>query len=113
MEVATILRRIWIRSGNVLELDKREVRFLDFLYSKIVHYYTVLYGTEPRYLYPLSISTLKKLCRRNSLAITKGIFILANTIVDGTDGEPPIYFDRVKSEKNPTHRPYRIYLRNW
>lgn len=113
MEVLKIQKRIWIRSGNILELDKREIGLLNLVLSKIKYYYNELHGTRAMYKYPLNLYRLKKLCNRNSLAITKAIYVLANTVPEGSnnDEEPPIYFDRVQSEKNKSHRAYRIFLR--
>lgn len=104
-------RRVWIKSGIVEELDQRQVRLLEIVYEKIVFYYSKLYQTQPRYQYPLSLSRLMKLCRRGSYAVTLAIKHLANTLPEGAPGPPPVFYDRVASAKNKSHRPYRIFLR--
>ena len=109
--MAKIQKRVWIDSGIVEELDKRQVRLLNNVLEKIRYYYRELYGMKPRYKYPLSVYRLKKLCNRNGQAVTAAIKYLANTIPLGSKTEPPIYYDRVKSLRNPSHRPYRIFLR--
>jgi hypothetical protein len=52
-----------------------------------------------------------KLCHRNSHSISMALRYLANTVPEGWDGEPPIYYDRQGARKNKSHRPYRIFLR--
>ncbi len=107
----TIEKRVWIKSGIVEELDQRQVRLLRLVHEKIVFYYRELYRTRPCYQYPLTLSRLMELCRRNGQAITNAVRLLANTVPFGSSGEPPIYYDRVQSAKNKSHRPYRIFLR--
>ena len=107
----TIQKRVWIRSGIVEELDKRQVRSLKLVYEKIVYYYKELYGTRPCYQYPLSLSRLMKLCNRSGHAVSMALRYLANTVPLGSHAEPPIHYDRVQSVKNKSHRPYRIFLR--
>lgn len=104
-------KRVWIKSGVVEELDQRQVRLLELVYEKIVFYYEVLYRTRPCYQYPLSLSRLMKLCNRNSQAVTLALRYLANTVPEGSKPEPVIFYDRVGSVKNKSHRPYRIFLR--
>ena len=111
LEVEKLEKRVWIESGIVEELDKRQVRLLNHVLEKIKYYYRELYGTRPCYRYPLSLKRLMKLTNRSGEAITKAIHLLANTIPIDSKKQPPIYYDRIKSEKNQTHRPYRIYLR--
>lgn len=107
-----ITKRIWIRSGIVEDLDKRQQTFLDFVLEKIKYYYSNLYGTRPCYQHPLTIARLKKLCNRSNQSVSNAVRILANSIPHNSDSEPPIHYDRIKSERNNTHRPYRIFLRN-
>jgi hypothetical protein len=95
----------------VEELDQRQVRLLELVYEKIVFYYVRLYRTRPCYQYPLSLSRLMKLCNRGSQAISLALRYLANTVPEGSKTEPVIYYDRVASAKNKSHRPYRILLR--
>ena len=106
-----IQKRVWIKSGVVEELDGKQVRLLDLVYDKIVLYYRELHGTRPCYRHPLSLSRLMRLCRRNSYVIGTALRYLANTVPVGTQSEPPVYYDRVSSMKNKSHRPYRIFLR--
>ena len=94
------------------ELDKRQTRLLELVYSKIKFYYAELYRTRPCYQYPLSLWRLMKLCNRSSYAVSLAIRLLANTIPADSDTEPPIYYDRQSAEKNRSHRPYRIFLRH-
>ena len=110
-EVIIIEKRIWIRSGIVEELDKRQLKFLDFVLDKIKYYYRELYGTRACYHHPLTLSRLSKLCNRNTASVINAVRILANSIPYGSDSEPLIYYDRAQSEKNNSHRPYRIFLR--
>lgn len=104
-------RRIWIKSGIVEELDARQERLIHLVLEKIQLYYRALYRTRPCYQYPLSLSRLMKLCHRSSHAVVGALRILANTIPAGSQGPPPIYYDRAQSQKNKSHRPYRIFLR--
>ena len=110
-EVRTIEKRVWIRSGIVEELDQRQVRLLKLVYEKIQFYYRELYQTRPCYAWPLTLSRLMRLCRRNGQAITNAVRLLANTVPFGSGGTPPIYYDRAQAVRNKSHRPYRIYLR--
>lgn len=111
LEVKSIEKRIWIRSGIVEEFDQRQVRLLKLVYEKIRFYYRELYQMRPCYQYPLTLSQLMKLCRRNSQAVTNAVRLLANTIPFGSHAQPPIYYDRVQAQRNKSHRPYRIFLR--
>ena len=104
-------KRVWIKSGVIEELDARQLRLLKLVHEKIVFYYQKLYRTRPCYQYPLSLSRLMRLCKRNSHAVATALRYLANTVPAGTDAEPPIYYDRVQAQKNKSHRPYRIFLR--
>ncbi len=36
---------------------------------------------------------------------------LANTVPEGSDGQPLVFYDRTASTRNKSHRPYRIFLR--
>jgi hypothetical protein len=110
-EVTPIQKRVWIRSGIVEELDARQAQLLALVYEKIVFYYRHLYQTRPCYQYPLSLSRLMKLCHRSSQAVTLALRYLANTVLEGAQTEPPIYYDRIASRKNRSHRPYRIFVR--
>jgi len=109
--VADIERRIWIRSGIVEELDARQRRMLEHVLEKIRFYYRELHGTRPCYQKPLSFKQLRKLCNRNSPSLQHALCVLANTVPYGSKEEPPIYYDRIMSGKNGSHRPYRIWIR--
>lgn len=104
-------KRVWIKSGIVEELDSRQVALIQLVQEKIAFYYRHLFRTRPRYQYPLSLSRLMKLCHRSGHAVATALRYLANTVPAGSDELPPVYYDRVKSERNKSHRPYRIFLR--
>lgn len=110
-EVRTVRKRMWIRSGIVEQLDQRQVKLLELVYSKIDLYYRDLYQKRPCYKYPLSLWRLAKLCRRSGSTIASAIKYLANTVPVGSTTRPAIYYDRISSERNPSHRPYRIFIR--
>ena len=93
------------------ELDEKQTRLLNLVYEKIQFYYRELHGTRPCFRYPLSLSRLMKLCHRSGQAVSLALRYLANTVPEGSHQEPPIYYDRISSVKNRTHRPYRIFLR--
>lgn len=103
--------RVWIRSGIREELDSRQQRLLDHVYAQIKHYYDDLHQTEPRFQHPLSLSQLMRLTNRNGAAVLSAIRTLANSVEATSSEEPPIYYDRITSGKNASHRPYRIFLR--
>ena len=108
--VPEIHKRIWIRSGIVEELDASQQRLLEHVLGKIRYYYREVHGTKPCHLYPLTLTRLRRLCNRSSNSVLNAVRILANTVSYGIDEEPIIYYDRVKSEKNSSHRPYRIFI---
>ena len=110
MEVNPIEKRIWIKSGIVEELDKRQSQLLKLVYAKIQYYYKHLYQTRACYQYPLSLSRLMKLCNRSGTAVSAGLRYLANTVPADSKTRPLIHYDRIASERNPSHRPYRIWL---
>ena len=105
-------KRVWVRSGVVEELDEKQIRLVNLVYDKIVVYYRELYQTRPCYRYPLSLSRLMKLCHRSGQAVATALRYLANTVPVGSHEPPPVYYDRVHSQKNHAHRPYRIFLRH-
>ena len=104
-------RRVWIRSGVVEELDVRQQRLLHLVLDRIEFYYRELHRTRPCYDYPLSLSRLMKLCNRSSYAVTLALKYLANTVPQGAEVQPPIFYDRGQAQRNKSHRPYRIFLR--
>jgi hypothetical protein len=105
-------KRVWVKSGVIEVLDEREVRLLELVYEKIVFYYRHLHRTRPKYQYPLSLSRLMKLCNRSGSAVRTALHYLANTTPLGSHTGTPIYYDRVQSVRNKSHRPYRIFLRH-
>jgi hypothetical protein len=104
-------KRVWIKSGVVEELDAKQQRLINLVHEKIIFYYRHLYRTRPCYQYPLSLSRLMKLCNRSGHAISTALRYLSNTVPLGSKERPPVYYDRAQSQKNKTHRPYRIFLR--
>lgn len=104
-------QRRWVSSGIREELDARQQRLLDRVLDRVKFYYRELHGTASRYQHPLSLSLLMRLTNRNSYAVLGAVRILSNSI-SYEESEPPIYYDRIASEKNASHRPYRILLRN-
>jgi len=105
-------KRVWVKSGVVEDLDKKQLGLLNLVYAQIIYYYKALYGTRPCYQYPLSLSRLMKLCKRSGHSVATALKYLANTVPEGSKKPPPIYYDRTQAEKNKSHRPYRIYLRH-
>lgn len=105
-----IEKRIWISSGIVEELDKRQVQLLNLVYEKIKLYYKELYETRDCFKYPLSLWRLMKLCNRNSYSVSLALRYLANTIPFDSKSKPLICYDRHSAKKNKSHRPYRIFL---
>lgn len=104
-----MIRRRWVNSGIQEDFDLRQQRFLDLVLSKIRHYYRELYGTRSCYQHPLSLKQLMKLTNRSSYAVIGAVRVLSNSIPVG-EKEPSVFYDRVSSERNPSHRPYRIFL---
>ena len=103
-----MMKRTWIRSGIVEELDKSQVALLDHVLAEIERYYRDLYQTQDRYKYPLSLSRLMKMTKRSGTQVLNAIRLLANTSV-GED-TPCIYYDRIAA-RDRRNRPYRIFLR--
>ena len=106
-----IQERVWIKSGVIEALDQRQIALLKHVQEQIEHYYRELYQTRPCFDYPLSLSRLMKLTNRSGSSVTAAIRYLANTIPAGSSERPTISYDRISSERNPSHRPYRIWLR--
>ena len=106
-----IEKRIWIRSGIVEELDARQQRMLELVLEKIKFYYRELHGTRQCYQHPLTLKRLRKMLgNRNFPSVLNAVRMLANTVPYGSKEDPPIYYDRVMSGKNGSHRPYRIWI---
>ena len=110
IEEGAMKRVRWIRSGIEEDLDARQQRILEHVLSVIREYYDELHETRRCYQHPLSLKNLCRLSNRSGYQVLNAIRVLANTI--GQDEiEPPIFYDRVQSERNKSHRPYRIFLR--
>lgn len=103
-------RRTWVRSGITEELDIRQQHLLDAVYETISFYYRELHGTRPCCTQALSLSRLMRLCKRNSIAVSLAVKILANSVEDG-QRTPLIWYERVPSVRHPAKRYYRILLR--
>ena len=103
--------RVWIRSGIEEEIDARQQRLLDLVLEKVRYYYMELHLTRSCYQYPLSLAMLMRLTKRNSYTVISAVRLLSNSCVKGSGDEPPIYYDRAESQRNRSHRPYRIFLR--
>jgi len=100
----------WIRSGIEEDLDVRQQRILEHVLSVIREYYADLHETRRCYQQPLSLKRLCQLANRSGYQVLNAIRVLANTVGPG-ESEPLIFYDRVQSERNKSHRPYRIFLR--
>lgn len=111
-EVILIQKRAWIKSGVIEILDQRQLALMKHVQEQIEHYYRELYQTRPCFDYPLSLSRLMKLTNRSGSSVAAAIRYLANTIPAGSNERPTISYDRISSEKNPSHRPYRIWLKS-
>jgi len=109
--VIRIEKRMWIKSGVVEELDIRQIQLLELVYDKIEYYYKELYETRPCYQYPLSLKRLMKLCNRSGTTVSMALRYLANTIPVDSDKQPLVFYRRIKSTRNPNHRPYQIWLK--
>ncbi len=104
-------KRVWVRSGVVEELDAKQSRLLHLVLAKIQFYYRELHGTRRCHQYPLSLSRLMKLCNRSGHAVTQALHLLANTVPQGSETAPEVFYDRIPAKRNKAHRPYRIFLR--
>lgn len=104
-------KRVWVKSGVVEELDQKQQRLIALVLDRIEFYYRHLHRTRPCFQHPLSLSRLMKLCHRSGSAVAQALRLLANTVPVGSTEPPRVFYDRVASQKNRTHRPYRIFLR--
>jgi hypothetical protein len=104
-------QRVWVKSGIVEAIDARQAALLNLVLEKIRHYYQHLYQTRPCYQYPLSLSRLSKLCKRSNASVTLALRYLANSVPFGSKEPPAVFYDRIAGQKNKSHRPYRIFLR--
>lgn len=99
-----MMQRTWVRSGIVEDFDVRQGRLLALVLTRVREHYAN--DGAP----PLSLARLMRLCRRNSLAVTLAVKILANSIADG-ERMPALWYERVPSRRHPAKRHYRITLR--
>ncbi len=101
-------RRIWIKSGVVEDFDKRQQRLLDLVQENVVKYYRDHYETRSIYRYPLSLSRLARMCNRSKPMVLAAVRVLANS--NSVDAEEvSLFYDRISSGRNASHRPYRIF----
>ncbi len=103
-------KRIWIKSGVIEDFDKRQQRLLDLVLENAERYYRELYQTRAKYQYPLTLSQLAGMCNRSKPVVLAAVRVLANT--SEKEGERTrIFYDRISSTKNASHRPYRIFVK--
>ena len=105
-------QRKWLGTGYIESFDIRQQRLLDLVLEQVRIYYAELYETRYCYRYPLTISRLMKLCNRSGLRTLMAVRILSYSVDVETETETPLVYERASSERNATHRPYRIYLRS-
>ena len=103
-------KRTWVSSGVVEDLDARQARFLELVLSKIREYYRDHHMTANKYRHPMSLSCLSKLCGRSNVTVLSAVRMLAN-LVGERERVPAVFYDRIGSQRNRVHRPYRIFLR--
>lgn len=106
-----MIERMWIKSGIVEDFDERQEALLAHILVKIKEYYRDLHQTRNCYKHPLTLKRLMLLSHRSSYQVLSAVRVLANSTVKGSPDEPPIFYDRIQSQKNASHRPYRIFLR--
>jgi len=105
-------QRKWIGTDSLESIDVRQQRLLNLVLQKVRYYYAELHQTRDCYKYPLSLSRLMKLCNRSGTRTLMAVRILSHSYDVELEREPPLYYERVSSSKNPMHRPYRIFLRS-
>lgn len=101
----------WISSGISEEIDARQERLLDEVLKQIRLYYHDLYLTQYKYSSPLTLSMLSRMCNRSNVVVMAAVRMLANTVDASNPSSPPIHYQRIKSGRNASHRPYQIFLR--
>ena len=104
-------RRRWLGSGIEEDFDARQQAMLDLVLKKVTEYYQKLAGTRYSHRYPLTLSRLMKICNRSGLRTLMAVRVLSHSIEMGKETSPPLIYERAKSERNASHRPYRIFLR--
>ncbi len=60
----------------------------------------------------LTLSRLMKLCNRSGLRTLMAVRILSHPVDVESESDPPLVYERDRSQKNTMRRPYRIYLRS-
>jgi hypothetical protein len=101
-------KRIWINSGVVEDFDVRQQRLLSLVLENVEKYYRDHYETRSMYRYPLSLSRLARMCNRSKPTVLAAVRVLANS--NSVDGEEAsLFYDRISSGRNASHRPYRIF----
>ena len=105
-------QRKWLGTGTIESFDVRQQRLLDLVLEKVRHYYAELYETRDCYRYPLTLSRLMKLCNRSGLRTLMAVRILSHSVDVESESDPPLAYERDRSQKNAMRRPYRIYLRS-
>jgi hypothetical protein len=105
-------QRKWLGTGTIESFDVRQQRLLDLVLGKVRHYYAELYETRDCYRYPLTLSRLMNLCNRSGLRTLMAVRILSHTLDVESESDPPLVYERNRSQKNAMRRPYRIYLRS-
>jgi hypothetical protein len=53
-----------------------------------------------------------KLCNRSGLRTLMAVRILSHSVDVESESDPPLAYERDRSQKNAMRRPYRIYLRS-
>ena len=104
--------RQWVGAEMTEDFDARQQRLLDLVLTKVRRYYEELYQMRERDRYPLSLSRLMKLCNRSGSATLMAVRVLSLSYDVQLESEPPLYYDRIPSQRNPMKRPYRIFLRS-
>ena len=105
-------QRRWLGTGTIESFDVRQQRLLDLVLGKVRYYYSELYETRDCYRYPLTLSRLMKLCNRSGLRTLMAVRILSHSVDVESEFQPPLVYERDRSQKNAMRRPYRIYLRS-
>ena len=104
--------RKWTNSEITESFDLRQQRLLDKILEQVRYYYDTLYQLRNCYQYPLSLARLMRMCNCSGTRALMAVRVLAHSYDLETETEPPLYYERVASTKNPYRRVYRIFLRS-
>jgi len=98
-------KRIWLGTGIVEILDKRQTALLDLVLSEVRRYYeeSTRYGITK----PLNLTTLAKRCQRSHGVIINAVRLLANS-VEVNQRIPPLTYKRL--DYSQYRRPYVIQI---